>query len=536
MAKPWKKIENHKSIFENFEVLKIMEASRTAKSIINGKFAFIYYFANLLLGFISRKVFIDYVGIEVLGLNQTAQNLLGFLNLAELGIGSAIAFTLYKPLTVNDQQSINEIVTVQGWLYRRIAILIGVAAIILMCFFPMIFGNAGLPLWYAYASFGVFLYSSLLTYFINYKQILLSASQQQYLITKHYHFVNLVKSVIQILAMMYLPLPYVSWLVLQVLFATLASWNLNRAINNVFPNLKIDIKLGKSLVKKYSIIITKVKQLFFHAIGGFVLTQSSSIIIYAFVNLTMVGIYGNYMLITNSVRMLFNAVFTGVTAGVGNLTAEGDKKKMLAVFEELFTSRFLIITTFLYCFLVLSNSFMIIWIGEQYLLDTPTIWVIVLTMYIILSRTTVDDYIFATGLFHDVWAPIAEAVLNIGFSVLLGHFFGITGVLSGVLISLFLVVFLWKPYFLFKQGLHESIWFYIRIYFKHIVVCAVCFSVSELVFGFFTIPETSYFTWVISATLHFLFFGCLSFSLLYLIIPGMRQFTLRMKGVINSKF
>ena len=263
--------------------------------------------------------------------------------------------------------------------------------------------------------------------------------------------------------------------------------------------------------------------------------QSSSIIIYAFVNLTMVGIYGNYMLIANSLRMLFNAVFTGVVAGVGNLVAEGDKKKMLAVFEELFTSRFLIITTLLYCFLVLSNSFMVIWIGEQYLLDTPTLRVIVLTMYIILSRTTVDAYIYATGLFQDIWAPIAEAVLNISLSVILGYFFGITGVLSGVLISLFLVIFLWKPYFLFKYGLHESLWFYIRMYAKHIVVFAICYAFSELVFGYVTIPETNYLTWTLSAILHFFVYGFLCFILLYFTTTGMRQFTERIKGVIYSK-
>jgi O-antigen/teichoic acid export membrane protein len=334
---------------------------------------------------------------------------------------------------------------------------------------------------------------------------------------------------------MYLPFPYITWLVLHVFFSTLASWNLNRAINNEFPNLKLEMRLGKSLVKKYSVIITKVKQLFFHAIGGFVLTQSSSIIIYGFVNLTMVGIYGNYMLITNSVRMLFNAVFSGVVASVGNLVAEGNKEKMLAVFEELFTSGFLIITTCLYCFLVLSNSFMVIWIGEQYLLATPTLWVIVLTMYIILSRTTVDAYIFATGLFQDVWAPIAEAVLNIGFSVLLGYFFGITGVLSGGLISLFLVIFLWKPYFLFKHGLHESLRFYILMYSKHIVVFAICYSVSELVFGYVILPETSYLSWALSATLHFLLFGFLSYILLYFSTPGMRKFTERIKGVVYTK-
>jgi hypothetical protein len=156
-------------------------------------------------------------------------------------------------------------------------------------------------------------------------------------------------------------------------------------------------------------------------------------------------------------------------------------------------------------------------------------------MYIILSRATVDAYIFATGLFQDIWAPIAEAFLNISFSILLGYFFGITGVISGVFISLFLVIFLWKPYFLFKHGLHESLWFYIRLYAKHIVVFAVSYAVSELVFGYVTLSETSYLTWAFSATLHFLIFGSLCFSLLYLIIPGMRQFTKRMKGVIKSK-
>ena len=113
--------------------------SRTSKCITNSKFAFLYYFANLLLGFVSRKVFIDYVGVEVLGLNQTAQNLLGFLNLAELGIGSAIAFTLYKPLADNDQKSLNEIVTVQGYLYRKIAYFVGMGGIIMMFFIADLF-------------------------------------------------------------------------------------------------------------------------------------------------------------------------------------------------------------------------------------------------------------------------------------------------------------------------------------------------------------------------------------------------------------
>ena len=136
--------------------------SRTAKTIRNVKVALLFYFLNLILQFFSRKVFLDCLGSEVLGLNTTAQNLLGFLNLAELGIGSAVAYNLYKPLFENDRNAINAIVSIQGWLYRRIAYIVIAGACILMCFFPMIFAKAQVPLWYAYGSFIVLLIAALL--------------------------------------------------------------------------------------------------------------------------------------------------------------------------------------------------------------------------------------------------------------------------------------------------------------------------------------------------------------------------------------
>ena len=145
--------------------------SRTAKSLKNSVIAMGFYLINLGLQFFSRKIFLEYLGTEILGLNTTAMNLLQFLNLAELGISSAVGFTLYKPLHDNDKTTVNEIVTLQGHLYRRIAYLIIVGAAILMCFFPLIFKKISLPLWYAYGSFGVLLFSALLGYFFNYRQI-----------------------------------------------------------------------------------------------------------------------------------------------------------------------------------------------------------------------------------------------------------------------------------------------------------------------------------------------------------------------------
>ena len=157
--------------------------SRTSKSLKNAKVALAFYCINLLLQFFSRKIFLDYLGAEVLGLNTTAQNLLGFLNLAELGIGTAISYTLYKPLFLKDTDTINEIVSIQGWMYRNIAYVIIAGACILMCFFPWIFEKAQVPLWYAYGSFIVLLIGALLGYFANYRQIVLTADQKEYKIT-----------------------------------------------------------------------------------------------------------------------------------------------------------------------------------------------------------------------------------------------------------------------------------------------------------------------------------------------------------------
>ena len=171
--------------------------SRTSKSIKNSLVALAFYFINLVLQFFSRKVFLDYLGAEILGLNTTATNLLQFLNLAELGIGSAIACTLYK----------------QVWLYRRIAWIVIVGSLVLMAFFPWIFAKMPLPLWYAYASFGVLLVSALLSYFVNYKQIVLSADQKEYKIQYSYKASMLIKTLCQILAIRYLRDGYVWWLV-----------------------------------------------------------------------------------------------------------------------------------------------------------------------------------------------------------------------------------------------------------------------------------------------------------------------------------
>lgn len=441
--------------------------SRTAKSIKNAKVALAFYFINLILQFFSRKIFLEYLGAEVLGLNTTAQNLLGFLNLAELGIGGAVAYNLYKPLFEKNTQAINEIVSVQGWLYRRVAYAVIAGACILMCFFPLIFAKAQVPLWYTYGSFIVLLVGALLSYFINYRQIVLTADQKEYKITLNVQGFKILKVVLQILAIRYLSNGYVYWMVLELLFSATAAVVLDKVLKREYPWLKSSPSQGRELKNKYSEIITKTKQVFFHQIGGFVLTQTSPLIIYAYASLTLVAVYGNYMLIVTGVTLLMNALLNSVSAGIGNLVAEGDKKRIKSVFWELTSLRVWLASIVCFGIYKLGHSFIALWVGQEYVLDQSAFIILIIITFINLTRTN-STFLDAYGLFQDVWAPITEAILNLGLSILLGYFFGLTGILSGALISLLLIVCGWKPYFLYKCGFMESVGEYILQYIKYV--------------------------------------------------------------------
>ena len=302
-----------------------MSESRTSKSIKNSVVSLLFYFVNLVVGFVARKVFLDYLGAEILGLNTTAQNILEFLNLAELGVGSAIGYFLYKPLREGDKQTINEIVALQGHLYKRIAIIIIIGSVTVIPFFPLIFKKIELPLWYAYASFGVFLFGSLLTYFVNYKQVVLTANQQNYKVQYSYKSVMILRSLFQIYALSHFDHPFLWWCALYVSFSLIGSISLHIMTMNTAPYLNSVGLPFRELKSKYPSVSVKIKQLLFHRIGSFALGQSSTLIIYAYTTLSLVAYYGNYMMVISGVTMLVSALFDSMDAGIGNLVAEGNK-------------------------------------------------------------------------------------------------------------------------------------------------------------------------------------------------------------------
>lgn len=512
-----------------------MSSSRISKSIQNAKVALVFYFLNLVLQFFSRKIFLDYLGSEVLGLNTTAQNLLGFLNIAELGIGSAVAYNLYKPIYEEDKQAINDIVSIQGWLYRRVAYVVMAGACILMCFFPLIFDKANVPLWYTYATFIALLIGALLSYFVNYKLIVLSADQKEYKITYCTQGVKIAKVLLQMVAIMTLPNGYVYWIALEVIMAVVSSVILNRTLKKEYPWLCPATSNGKVLRQAYPGIIRKAKQIFFHKIGSFVLYQTSPLVIYAYASLTLVAIYGNYMLIVTAVTSSIGALLNGINAGIGNLVAEGDKQKIKSVFWQLTTIQMWFASVACFGIYMCGHSFIRLWVGDKFLMPQSAFVVLLIMTFIQLIRVN-DVFIAAYGLYQDVWAPAVEAFLNLGLSVLLGHYYGLTGILMGVLISLLVIVELWKPYFLYKQGFKESIKEYILLYIKKILLLLLIFIVAVGTCSYaIDLPTDTYWQWGTYALCVVSFYGFISLWIFYLFDISLRIVVKRFLQIIVAK-
>lgn len=503
--------------------------SRVRKTLLNARVNLIFYFITLILSFFSRKIFLSYLGADFIGLTGTLQNLLGFLNLAELGVGSAIGYLLYQPLFYKDENKINEIISVMGYLYRKIGLIILISGLILACFLPLIFPDRDthltLPL--IFCAYFAFLFSSLIGYFINYRQNLLGADQKNYVVTAYFQTTNIIKILIQITLAYYTQNLYL-WVMIELIFGILYSIILNWKINLTYPWLKANIKLGKVLFKKYPEVMQKTKQLFVHRISAFTQSQISPILIYAFVSLQTVAYYGNYTIIFDKISSFLGNLFGSVSASVGNLIAEGNKSKILGVFWELMASRFLVSGIIIFGLLNFTNPFITLWLGSKYVLTNIVLYLLLINFFLSLSRSATDPFLFGSGMFYDTWAPITETILYIVIAIIGGYYWGLPGVILGNTVSLLIIIGIWKPTFLFIKGFKIPVIQYWIGWFKMVVIMAVPILISKFYiekYNFLIID-----TWkilILKATLMIICFSLIYFILFYLFSSPLRLFIKR---------
>lgn len=509
-------------------------SERVHRSVMNIKVGMLFYILSLFLAFFSRKIFLDCLGAEFIGLTGMLMNIMSFLSVAELGIGTSIVYFLYKPLQEDNHEKINEVMSMLAYLYRIIGFVIGGIGIIISLFFPWWFNNltTGLPL--VYFSFYSFLASSMAGYIFNYKQLLVSANQKQYLVNAYFQTITIVQSIVQLLLAWYYRNLWL-WIIVGFIFTIIGIIVFNYRIKKLYPWLHINIKEGSKNLKKNPNILKKTRQIFIQKIKNFILYKSDEILVGAFVSVVQVAFYGNYTIITNKLNFLVNILSDGMNAGIGNLVAEGNDKNTMKVFWELTAVRFLIVGIVVFALLLFLQPFVSCWFGSMYRMSDLIVYMLVFNIFIFLSRGVVEMYISAHGLYSDVWAAWTELGLNIIITICLAPFYGIIGILLGKIISNFFIAIFWKPYFLFTEGLHKPVSTYWKGMLPYYLIFALFLGITILLRYCIIEPEVK--------TLSLLLGYCgliyptlllLYFYTLFITTRGMKYFIARKPSIFNK--
>ncbi|WP_179319864.1 lipopolysaccharide biosynthesis protein [Winogradskyella helgolandensis] len=511
--------------------------SRVSKSLKNAKVGVFFFTISIFIQFFSRKFFLDELGDDFIGLESTLRSILGFLNLTELGIGTAIGFTLYKPLYTNNQKEINKIIALLGVLYKKIGIAILVIGIIISLFFPIIFSNTQFSLFLIYFVFYTLMCSTLLAYFVNYHASLFGADQKGYIIQKYFQSFHIIRVFLQIIVVIYYK-NYYLYIILELLFSIIYSIILRKKIRQIYPWLIINYKKKTSVIQEYPEIIKKIKQVFFHKISEFVKGGTDNLLIYGLINLQSVALFGNYFLVFSKLNSLIMMAFAGTGSAVGNLIAENDKKNVNKVFWELVSIQFFIAGFFSLTLYYTLDHLILLWLGEKYVLSKIILILFIVNFFMTQITATINRFKNAYGLYSDIWAAISEALINLVVSFTLGSLYGISGIVAGTVGSLFIIGVLWKPYYLFKYGFEKSVF----VYWKGLTPILISFALSCLLVNFCidlflsTNNDMSFINWFFYSCKVSLLIIFIYGTLLYIFNKSFRIFWTRIKTLLKTTF
>lgn len=456
---------------------------RTEESSKNAMTSMMFYIINSIFSFISKTVFIRFLGIEYSGLNSLFTNVLGILNIAELGIGTAVGYSLYKPLAERDIKTINEILKLYKYLYRVIAIVILIIGLIITFFLPYMI-NTTIDMTQIKIAYILYLISTVVSYLFTFLNVLPSADQKNYIVVKIQGIFKIVKNIIQLFVIAIFKNYYI-WLTIEILGNILSYIYTNSVIKKKYTYYT-EIKEIKffDLIKKYKKIIIKVRDLFFHKIGGLVVNQTDNIVISCFCTLKDVGIYGNYMTVFTLFVGIFEQAFSSIISSIGNLIIEKGKNETYKIWKELHILIVFVATICCYIFYKLINNFVILWVGQDYILSKAVVFAITLNIMFKIIKQPIDKFKEAFGIFWDKKAPFIESIVNLIISIMLASKIGIIGVVIGTIVSNIIITAIWKPYVTFKYGFKVKFTNYIKLNIPLIIISIVSLFVINLIVNF----------------------------------------------------
>lgn len=452
-----------------------MQECRSQNAIKNSILGIINKIVCIIMPFITRTVIIKCLGMEYVGLNSLFSSVLQVLNLAELGISSAVVYCMYKPMAERNNEQLCALLNYMKHLYYIIGCVIIFIGIILIPFLPYLIKGEipnGLNLKALYI---IYLFNTGIGYFIySYKSTLLNADQKVGVISNINSIIIIVQSVVQIFILL-IRNNYYLYLVMMPFFTIINNIWVSWACKKNYPEIKCSGKISENMKRD---ITRRVKGLFVTRICTTTRNALDSIFISSFIGLTVVGIYGNYYYIMTAVISILNVITAAITASVGNsLVTETIEKnyKDMRILNFIFNW---VVGFFTSCLLVMYQPFMQLWMGKTSLFSYNIVILICVYFYFLNIGSIRAVYHDAAGLWWEArYRAIFEAVLNILLNALLTSKYGVFGTILGTLISLILVNYIYGTQIVFKyyfkgKGIKE--YFLDNLKFMLVTILACC--------------------------------------------------------------
>ena len=453
--------------------------TRTEKTMRNVRASLFCQVLTLITAFIVRRLIVSFTSTAYLSLGGLFSNIMTVLSLAELGVGTSITFSLYRPIHDGDEEKVGALMR----LFRKAYTVIGVAVIALgAAILPLLrflvddFDAVRAEIPHFYLIYALYVVNAGISYFLSYTRTLIIADQKKYI-------TSVVSAGAQIALL-------------------LGSWALFYATGNyvLFMALTVTVTFGENVIlsviayKKYpalkngkgslsdedkATIKTNVSASVLHNIGGVLVNGTDNIIIARFVGFIVEGVYASYHLIAAAVDSLIRPIFQSATASFGDLAVEDGGDRRLKVFNRMYFAGAWLYGTCAVCIACLSRIFVSLWLGDGFEIDDASVMLIALNFYLLGMRRPVLSARDAMGLLrYDRWKSIAEAGINVVLSILLAFAMGLSGVLLGTTVSCLLTCFWVEPLMLYRHGFSAGVGQYFARYSFYAFATGAAFAAS----------------------------------------------------------
>lgn len=432
-----------------------MKASRTKNSSRNIFWGLINKIIGIIMPFLMRTLIIYILGIQYAGLNSLFTSVLGMLSLAELGIGSALTFSMYEPAANDDYSQLSALLNFYKKCYREIGIIISVIGIIIVPFIPKLIEGGYPNDINIYVLYGIYLFNSVISYFMYaYRGSILVAYQRNDIQSNIATIMQLVQYGFQIILLLVFQ-DYYAYIVVTPFISV--GTNILTAIysKKMFPQIKC---VGEIDRQKKSDISQKVKGMIYQKIGGVVLSSVDNIVISAFLGLTLLGIYNNYYMVITAIFGILSVVMNSIIPSIGNAINEKSIEDNYMDFRKFNFVYYWIVTWFASCMIGLYQPFIRIWIGEKYLVSNGLM--ILFVVYFFIHKWMDMGYVYqeATGMWWETrYVPIIAAVINLLVNIILVQIIGLAGILISTIISVLFVYNTGYIYIIFKNYFRKPI-------------------------------------------------------------------------------